>query len=1574
MSAGKTFGNTLLQLTWGAPMTSAALYFYLPLDLVWDLVVNVVVGIKTAAGSPTRENWFSNWQFRDSYFGMHSSRQSIAALSFNGLLPKLFGARRGAMTLGQVVWTRKSDLAFTALPRMLEVWDIDGAPGLDAFDQTAFVESAVAIVATTGGKTRLHATSWGRGFGNSATGSAFTDKKLPGDTFARGMIHLAESLPEGFPTGGGSTPMRVDEYTVTGSAKRAVAAIETSLAFILKKGKVAPGQFLYVSAPKADSKPAPVAARIRDVTTESYEGFYHLVDLDTVALEVELPQTFAGGKLRVQRLNDVAGTARSGDWQGGPAELTKAEAETLPEVAESDVLRIEAGGGEITVTTVDAIEMKLQLAPPLLEAAEEASVNLLRADASFTATLTDFTEPARLTLAAGHPPVAVNDLLLIRLGDEKKHAVVTAVAGETITIFPALDFANLELHVGTPVNVQRWVPITDRESASFKSAAGDVLTVRPPRASVFRKGSMVSFVAGGKRAFREVEKITEIKIVLKAPAAGTAPFIIELAQFDTSLDETGVDVVTRHRRLRWISGEKPSAYGTYPQSLLAVRPRLRTAVPSIQSDGVFFTNGLPNPDPAHHRTWKPLTEGANEFWLLGGDLPVEADGSDTLWRFNPHITRKFEGAVEADIIEYTKGKASRVDGTPAGARISVHAPEVQVPEEPAVTDNHERAIIEHELRHVKQFAHWGPIMFCLPVPGVAKLIATLAVAAGDDPPQWARRLLEHPQGELADIEYASLGGLLEAFWNLFIPADVDTEVWQTIFSPVTGLLLNLIPDLDPEAGGGEKFGVATLQILGHALDLRSWTPGLGLYPWLTLVGDHSFIEQQASRASGEMYSATLSADDKFNADYKTYFIPHEKRDADGERTLGSATRMMAWTENSPLLSIERGNGPGSQLVLSFPGSLGGSENILSFIADAEIVVAGDLYSATGTTLTLEGPASLTRAQSDFHVVAAGGKVIPRPRAFVPTPPRVNHSTGYYFIPTAPAAYTLKVDGFTEDQAGTNVVKLNVTAGNVTLGRATVPWARPAAVGAPLDTLPVLQIPEGSSRLLSAGGTTTGFTADLDSTAQFNLRGEAQGWRISAPAAFAAGVKARVRLYRVFQPDDPAFDLTYQNVPTLAGVRSLLVAPVWIPVRDFVVELVRAMKAEVVLNGNTSPASHYIGWSPRPATLRLTENGGATGNVNITLRNPATSVGKVTFGPGANGPFSDTMQLSVNPDGSTAPFFVRGRFGSPSVNDKDAVIEAVNEDGDVVSRTELMVRVRKNANNLTAGERDRLIEALARVNNAGAGVFAELRAIHTSIADDEAHSRDGFLPWHRAYVLDLERELQREIPSVTIPYWRFDQPAPNLFTQDFLGEPNGPGSVRFSATNPLQNWTTDGVLGLQRTPRFNHLTEQAGNLAGPTLSQADTLALSNSFAGFRAPMEGNPHGRAHTSWDGPINSVPTAPRDPLFFMLHANVDRLWSIWQKNNNRYDVTSTSTYPFLGRAGDPGSERIGHNLLDTMWPWNGDTAAPRPSSAPGGALAASPVTSAPPAVPTVRDMIDYHGRNALSQWQGFDYDDVDF
>jgi tyrosinase len=406
-----------------------------------------------------------------------------------------------------------------------------------------------------------------------------------------------------------------------------------------------------------------------------------------------------------------------------------------------------------------------------------------------------------------------------------------------------------------------------------------------------------------------------------------------------------------------------------------------------------------------------------------------------------------------------------------------------------------------------------------------------------------------------------------------------------------------------------------------------------------------------------------------------------------------------------------------------------------------------------------------------------------------------------------------------------------------------------------------------------------------------------------------------------------------------------------------------MKVELQINNSASVGARFVSWAPSPCRVRVTDPTGATTRaVNVKITGvSAASAGAVVFRAGTTGVFATSLTLSVPINGTSVPFFVAGKFGRPSVNNGDVTIEA-RAGTSLVGAVRVMVRIRKNANILTPGERDRLVSAFAQLNNQGTGRFTDFRDMHTNVTSPQAHGAPGFLPWHRAYLLDLERELQAVDPSVALPYWRFDQPAPNIFTPEFFGVSDALGTVQFSPSNPLQFWKTDGVQGINRRPFFSTAAAPPG-----LRTEAQTFALGTQYPAFRT-MEGNPHGSAHTSFGGSIASINTAARDPLFFLLHCNVDRLWAKWQRQNGRFNSAQAASYD--SNPGNP----IGHNLPDTMWPWNGITSPPRPPTAPGGAMAASQCVSAPGPSPRVQSSLDYQGSvNALSR-MGFDYDDVPF
>jgi tyrosinase len=416
-----------------------------------------------------------------------------------------------------------------------------------------------------------------------------------------------------------------------------------------------------------------------------------------------------------------------------------------------------------------------------------------------------------------------------------------------------------------------------------------------------------------------------------------------------------------------------------------------------------------------------------------------------------------------------------------------------------------------------------------------------------------------------------------------------------------------------------------------------------------------------------------------------------------------------------------------------------------------------------------------------------------------------------------------------------------------------------------------------------------------------------------------------------------------------------------------------MKVELQINNSTSPSAGFVSWAPSPCRIRVTDTTGiVTPTVNVKITGVSTATGgDVAFRAGTSGAFSSSLTLPVPRNGASVPFFLAGSFGRPSVSNGDVTIEArvaapaPPAVGTLVGSVRVMVRVRKNANRLTPAERDRFVAAFAQLNDKGLGRFKDFRDMHTAASDPQAHRAPGFLPWHRAYLLDLERELQAIDRSVTLPYWRFDQAAPNLFTTDFIGVSAANGTVQFSNTNPLQFWTTDNVLGVNRRPLNNWNPATQG--APVVINEAQTLALGTQYPAFRT-MEGNPHGQTHVSFGGSISSISTAAKDPLFFLLHCNVDRLWAKWQRTNGRFNPAQAASYDSTPPS------RIGHNLPDTMWPWNGITGGSRPPTAPGGTMAVSPSVNAPGPQPQVRDCLDYQGTiNAVSRL-GFDYDDVRF
>jgi len=191
-----------------------------------------------------------------------------------------------------------------------------------------------------------------------------------------------------------------------------------------------------------------------------------------------------------------------------------------------------------------------------------------------------------------------------------------------------------------------------------------------------------------------------------------------------------------------------------------------------------------------------------------------------------------------------------------------------------------------------------------------------------------------------------------------------------------------------------------------------------------------------------------------------------------------------------------------------------------------------------------------------------------------------------------------------------------------------------------------------------------------------------------------------------------------------------------------------------------------------------------------------------------------------------------------------------------------------------------------------------------------HSSWYFLPWHRIYLHYFERVVRQTVSTLggpddwALPYWNYSDPRrpsvrrlPAAFREPQMpsGEPNPLFVSQRSQSNPAINGGEEVDLedvDIGAAMAEMHFSEPTGD---------------PSFAGFGGPvtgfshsggsvgsLENIPHGMVHVEVGGIqprgwMSSFATAGRDPIFWLHHANIDRLWKVWLNQGSRVNPPDT-------------------------------------------------------------------------------------
>lgn len=178
----------------------------------------------------------------------------------------------------------------------------------------------------------------------------------------------------------------------------------------------------------------------------------------------------------------------------------------------------------------------------------------------------------------------------------------------------------------------------------------------------------------------------------------------------------------------------------------------------------------------------------------------------------------------------------------------------------------------------------------------------------------------------------------------------------------------------------------------------------------------------------------------------------------------------------------------------------------------------------------------------------------------------------------------------------------------------------------------------------------------------------------------------------------------------------------------------------------------------------------------------------------------------------------------------------------------------------------------------------------------------FLPWHRAYLVNLEQKIRRILnePTFALPYW------------DWTRNPTIP-SWYFGENNPLNNTT--------RLQTAEDVLPADFLEVGPSLRAVKW----HHFGGrpripgdlqVEGTLEQSVHNCVHNWIGGEMASFDGAGNDPVFQSHHGQVDRLWEAWRAQGGRFEPEEyewqNHEFWFYGPNGLIETTRVG-DTLDT-------------------------------------------------------------
>jgi tyrosinase len=169
----------------------------------------------------------------------------------------------------------------------------------------------------------------------------------------------------------------------------------------------------------------------------------------------------------------------------------------------------------------------------------------------------------------------------------------------------------------------------------------------------------------------------------------------------------------------------------------------------------------------------------------------------------------------------------------------------------------------------------------------------------------------------------------------------------------------------------------------------------------------------------------------------------------------------------------------------------------------------------------------------------------------------------------------------------------------------------------------------------------------------------------------------------------------------------------------------------------------------------------------------------------------------------------------------------------------------------------------------------------------------FLPWHRMYLFYFEQIIAATIVELKgpkgwcLPYWNYSDSnnpdarrLPLAFRTKTLPDKKTANPLFVAERDAGNNGeivADDSDVNLRCLRESIYTAAQSGGDPG----FGGSKTLFNHARGAVGSLEATPHGSMHVAVGGFMGSFNTAGLDPVFWLHHANIDRLWNVWRKRN---------------------------------------------------------------------------------------------